>query len=365
LGDRVIDILKERLELQKQKNRYRITRALDDSLIDFCSNDYLGIGREGGVISWRGVAGASRLLGGDYPEINQLEHEMAQFFGFQHAILFPSGFQCNMAVISALAHRKIIFYYDELIHASLRDAIRCYAYTSIKFKHNRIDMLWDLYRRYGGPAIVVVESLYSMSGDFCNAPELSRFLIETNSYVIVDEAHTAGWFNTPNLLWYYSNLPHSNIIGIIVTLGKAFGCSGAVLLCDSLVHQSIINFGRAYIYTTRPHPAMVNIIKNAFYKVITAKEEREKLYETIKAFNTIIERNEHSPIFFHVCDCENTALWLSDHLIKHGYGVFCVRPPSAPRPGIRIVLHSFNTIQQIQGLMKQIKDFHLMHHSSQ
>ena len=238
-------------------------RSLEDPLPshapDFFSNDYLSLSTDCSLrdIFLRKVQAASparlfgstgsRLTTGNSSEFNALETAFKRFFGAPSALLFSSGFSANLAFISTVPRKGDVIIYDELIHASIRDGIRVSSRPSYHFSHNSVAsfekcLLGALQNhpqitRGNSTVFVVVESLYSMDGDFCPLTEIVE-LVETfvpagHAHVVVDEAHTSGICG-PNGTGYVSHLGLNDRVHTKVhTFGKGWGFHGG-MCCSSL-----------------------------------------------------------------------------------------------------------------------------------
>ena len=233
-------------------------RCLDDPLPsyapDFFSNDYLSLSTDPSLrdIFLRKVQEAaparlfgstgSRLTTGNSLEFNALETAFKHFFGAPSALLFSSGFNANLAFLSTVPQKSDVIIYDELIHASCREGIRGSSRASYRFAHNSVvsfeDCLLDVLQKHPqivqgtSSVFVVVESLYSMDGDFCPLTEIVE-LVETlvpagHAHIVVDEAHTSGTCG-PNGTGYVSHLGLNDRVHTKVhTFGKGWGFHGGM-----------------------------------------------------------------------------------------------------------------------------------------
>jgi 8-amino-7-oxononanoate synthase len=226
-------------------------RALrSGSGIDFTSNDYLGLAGSPRLAAAMmhalklGVpcgAGGSRLLRGNHPEHERLEHEAAGFFNAERVLLFGSGYAANLGILSTLPQRGDLVLHDEHIHASAHDGIKLGRAGATAFAHNDAGAAEDAiksWRRAGGAGTpwIVVESLYSMDGDFAPLADLRALAQASEAMLLIDEAHATGVFGEAGrgLAAQYEGSPE---ILVLHTGGKALGVSGALvagaaLLCD-------------------------------------------------------------------------------------------------------------------------------------
>ena len=240
-----------------------IIRCLDDPLPscgpDIFSNDYLSLSTDHSLRGFflRKVQAApperlfgstgSRLTTGNSSEFNALEAAFKQFFGAPSALLFNSGFSANLAFLATIPRKTDVIIYDELMHESCREGIRMSSRASYRFAHNSVASLeaclLSVLQKHPqiiqgtSTVFVVVESLYSMDGDFCPLTEIVE-LVETlvpagKSHIVVDEAHTSGICG-PNGTGYVSHLGLNDRVHTKVhTFGKAWGFHGGTT-CSSL-----------------------------------------------------------------------------------------------------------------------------------
>ncbi len=175
----------------------------DRDYTTFVSNDYLGLSQNRELIveamaEFENIgmgAGGSRLLGGDTALAHALENKLAAGFGTESALVWASGYQTNLGVMSVLADKDTIVFADRFIHASWIDGIRLADTRLQRFRHNDMSHLESLLQRYRGKctrAIILVESLYSMDGDFAPLSDLMRLKTDYDTLIVIDEAHAFG-----------------------------------------------------------------------------------------------------------------------------------------------------------------------------
>ncbi|KAG8699277.1 hypothetical protein FRC09_006714 [Ceratobasidium sp. 395] len=252
-------------------------------LVDFSSNDYLSLStheplRRHYLRSLERApqilgSGGSRLLDGTRPAHLELEQRLAQFFSSPArpltALLFGSGFDANAALFSSLPQPGDIILYDELIHASVHDGMRASRVSSsrrIAFKHNSVRDLTakiqDALREMNGNGTIFVglEALYSMDGDLAPLVEIcdivEALIPAGRAYIVVDEAHSTGIYGRGRGMVEHFGLWERVHIRLH-TFGKAMASSGAVVICDALTREYLINYARSFIFTTAPTVASV------------------------------------------------------------------------------------------------------------
>ncbi len=257
----------EIIESLKQKGNYRQFPSVDsserDCLIDFTSNDYLGLARRSDLREafyadpWTTrlplSAVASRLLALDQKMFHRLEASVEALFPNRCALLFNSGYHANTGILQALADRDTLIVADRLVHASIIDGIRLSRAEFTRFRHNDFGQLRDILRRQqkaGRHVIVVVESIYSMDGDKADIEGLIRIKNEFPDILLyVDEAHAFGVEGPGGRgLVAASSAPEAFDV-VMATLGKALASVGAFALVSPRMKEYLINTARSLIFS--------------------------------------------------------------------------------------------------------------------
>ncbi|MGB1248241.1 MAG: aminotransferase class I/II-fold pyridoxal phosphate-dependent enzyme, partial [Chitinophagales bacterium] len=232
--------IKQKIKERKDKNAFR-TLSVENDLIDFCSNDYLGLARSQELASRveeelqkctkkiNGSTGA-RTITGTLKLTQDLELFLAQFHGAKSALIYNSGYTANLGLFSALPYRGDTIIYDELIHASIRDGIGLSRANSFSFRHNDLSSLEKKLSLAKGNKYVAVESIYSMDGDVAPLLEVSSICKKYNAALIVDEAHSNGIFGEKGEGLVSELGLENDIFARVMTFGKAIGCHGAAIL---------------------------------------------------------------------------------------------------------------------------------------
>lgn len=343
--------LQQALTKRKKQGNYRQLKSYD-GFLDFFSNDYLGLAQYVPQIkSAPSFGGSSRLIAGTSSLILELEKELALHFSAPTALIFNSGFTANLGVLSTLPQKGDVVLYDSLVHASIREGLRLTNAKSYKFKHNNVDHLHVLLKKYSQQTcFVVVESLYSMDGDFAPLKEIEKLCNEYNVQLIIDEAHRAGVIQLEPTI-------NSDTIRI-VTFGKAYGSYGSCVLCNEVTRHYLINFCKTFIYTTAPTQHTVLDIQ---HKVLQQNSNiaRKQLQSNISFFRTLfVERYElksapNSPI--QTLYLDSLKLKVAEKALHdHQIGIKAIYPPTVPKgeERIRICLHAFNTKNEITHFFK-------------
>lgn len=351
---------------------YRLRHANDlGSKIDFASNDYLGAAKAfvpSFHINDKSNVRSSRMLFGQHNALSLLEENMAVFFGFQSAIVFQSGYQANVGLLSAFSGRNVHFYYDELIHASMHDGLRLGVNKRFVFQHNNYQELDSLLQKNASSAdinIILCEGLYSMDGDCSNANKITLVAEKHAAKIIVDEAHSSGIFGENGLgLWK----AHSSILAKVVTFGKAYGSEGAVVLCNAECKQFLYQYCRALIYSTAPSAAFCNGMSLAFNWVVSANNAREQLQSNIDFFReNLADKLKHKNNFPSVKESpvqvllmpKETLLEIEKKASENNMALKAIFAPSVAKgqERIRISLHAYNSSEEILQLCHLLNSF--------
>jgi 8-amino-7-oxononanoate synthase len=354
--------LQDKLNKRKQEGTLRSLSCLSEH-VDFYSNDYLGFSKLPQNTGQQKVSSGStgsRLISGTSNAALEAEVFLAKFFHAASALIFNSGYDANIGFFSAVPQKGDTVFYDEFIHASVRDGVRLSFANSFSFKHNDIVDLEMKLAKTEGVKYVVIESLYSMDGDFSPLVEIAELCVKSNTYLIVDEAHSCGVFGS-NGRGLVSELGlEKSVFARIVTFGKAYGLHGACVLGEQDLITFLLNFARSFIYTTALPPAVYeDISRNVSHPLVN--ENRLRLNQVITFFrdsirNVLLVSDEKSPIqLIRIGDVGQTQN-LSKILQENRLAVKPIYSPTVPigSEGIRICLHAFNTFEEVNRLVQTI-----------
>jgi 8-amino-7-oxononanoate synthase len=357
----------------KDNHRARTLKP-ENSLIDFCSNDYLGFARSASlkqsidteILNYpSGLNGStgSRLLSGNLNYAEDLEKEIAAFHNYEAGLLFNSGYDANLGLLSSLAQRGDTIILDELIHASAIDGARLSYANRYSFRHNDPDSLEAKLKQAKGNCYVVIESIYSMDGDTPPLLEILNITEKYGAYLIVDEAHAVGLY--PAGLVNELGL-QSRIFASVVTFGKALGCHGAIVIGSNLLRSYLINFARPFIYTTALPFHQLAAVKMAYQLLANANLQISGLKNNIALFKNQIEVNSAFPLLNSdsaiqciVLKSNDKAREVANILQIAGLDVRAILSPTvaAGTERIRICLHAFNTTNDLTLLTITINQF--------
>lgn len=352
--------LQQKLDERSQNGNLR-TLQVFESGIDFCSNDYLGLSQL--ELSSKEIpsnnGGSSRLISGTKQLHLDVELKLAQKFNHESALLFNSGYSANCGLFSAIGLKDTIFLYDERAHASIKDGLRLSFAKAYSFEHNKLSDLKRLLSKFQQQMVfVIVESLYSMDGDFAPLKDIAQLTQEFGAELIVDEAHTGGLFSDKGYCEYIS-LPTTPFARIF-TFGKAYGSHGACILSSKTVIDYLINFSRPFIYTTAlSYHHVLDIEKKVLHlelKTIQLKLQANISYFREKAKHLNLCSEDHSPIQSVIIPTNKAARAMEKKLQQDGIHVKAILSPTVAvgNECIRISLHSHNTKDEIDQLIKQL-----------
>ena len=343
----------------KMKNLRQLTIA--DEGVDFYSNDYLGLSKIKLTHIHSEKAGSSRLIAGNSELHGIVEAGIAKKYGSEGALMYTSGYVANLGLFSAIGFRNVVFLYDEACHASIKDGIRLSFAKGVSFRHNNLGDLERALNQYDSfEKIVIVESLYSMNGDFAPLKEINYLVQKFNAALVVDEAHSSGLFEDKGYCEYVGI--KDSIFARILTFGKAFGSHGACVLGNHKLIQFLINFSRPFIYTTAIGQYQLNRIKATVLDT-DIREYQHELQNNISYFrkkvNTkYLDSDAKSPIQMISINYFKDIFQTEELLKSNGLNVKVILSPTVPigKECIRISIHAFNTFEQIDILTNILKN---------
>lgn len=366
----VLQALAKRLDTRQQDGSLRSLRV-NGSLIDFSSNDYLGLARSSALRAairqaadqsasiYNGATG-SRLLAGQTELAADVETELAHFYRSEQALIFNSGYDANIGLLACLPQKGDTLLTDELIHASMIDGARLsYAFRH-RFRHNDLADLEQQLQQASGQVFVAVESVYSMDGDFAPLPELCTLCDQYGAALLVDEAHASGVYG-PNGEGRVAELGLQNrVLARVHTFGKGLGVHGAAVVGPMLLRDYMINFARSFIYTTALPPHSLLAIREAHRLVRHDSSVRQQLVEQLNYFQTQVVAQlpatrwtkSQSPIQCLLVSGNDEARRVASAGQQAGLDLRAILSPTVPigQERIRICLHAFNTTDELDRL---------------
>ncbi len=355
------------LNALKNANRFRQRKIWDNNLIDFASNDYLGLANDKKqlkkalklVNQYDTHAPKASMLVNGYHEIHKrFEQTLAELNGFEEGMIVGSGFLANMALIEALVRKKDMLFIDEDYHASGMMATGLLGDRVVKFKHNDpadLEAKIDAHQT-SGRKIIAVEGVYSMSGALCDR-EIFHIADEYEMLMIVDEAHSSGVIgkNLLGIFEHYNIKLHEKHIKM-GTLGKAYGSYGAYILASSHILSFLLNRGKPIIYSTAP--SLIDTAL-ALVNIETVAKKSNKYYERIQKRYKIIEKylgvQPQSLILPIQMPTNSTAIKMQQSLIKEGFLVGSIRQPTVEKPILRVIPRLGSSRKSLEKLFQNLK----------
>lgn len=353
------------LDAKKAQGLHRQLVTVDDNVIDFCSNDYLGLASKIDLmpIENQGLklgSTGSRLITGNSKLAEETEAIIAQFHKAEAALIYSSGFMANVGLMSCIAEKDDTIISDEYIHASIIDGIRLSYATKYRFKHNDLEDLEAKLQVAKNRIIVVVESIYSMDGDEGPLSKMADLCEKYGALLIVDEAHSTGIYgeNGAGLVCQYGL--ESRVYARVHTFGKALGFHGAAVVGSKILRDYLINYSRSFIYTTATPPSYYNQIQ-AIYNELP-HVDRTELFNLIQYFREKTRSlnvpiiDSFSPIQALIIGDNFKAKTIENQLLTQNLFVKAILSPTVPvgTERLRISIHSFNTKMEIDRLIQYV-----------
>lgn len=369
------------------RNRFAVKARMDNNLIrvgkklllNFCSNDYLSIASHPalkkafirGIQQYGTGSGASALVSGYYRSHQILEEKFAEFMERDRAILFNSGYHANLGTIVALAHRQSKIFADKLCHASILDSIRLSRAKCIRYLHNdvaHLEALMNSTTLKSKDSLLITEGIFSMEGDICPLDQLQKIAQKYQSLLILDDAHGIGVLGKHGRgTTEHYHLDQQHIPILVLPLGKAFAGMGAVVTGKHDLIEHLIQFSRTYRYSTALPPAIaaagiasLQIIEKENWRRHTLQSLIEFFIQQGKKFPLEFASDHLSPIKSILIGDNQTSVQIKEALMKHGFYVSCIRPPTVA-PGkacIRISINCTHRESDLVDLLDLIATYH-------
>lgn len=340
------------------------------NLISFASNDYLGLAAHPAVVAAAeaelrrtGVgAGSSRLVAGAFPAHESLERQLAQTLDAPAALLFPTGYQANLGVVTGLCGPEDLIASDALNHASLIDGCRLSRARVVVYRHADVSAARDALRTSGSfrRRWLITESLFSMEGDRAPLAAIAQAATEANAELIVDEAHAFGALGPAGRGCCAADAVTPAVR--VGTLGKAYGVHGGFALVSPTVRAYLLNRARTFIYTTASPPALAAAATAAL--ALAACDEgtrrRARLAElAARLADRLGLPRPAGPLLSLVLGSDQAATRAADDLQAAGLFVRAIRPPTVPEgtARLRLSLSAEHTDEDVARLAAALAPF--------
>jgi 8-amino-7-oxononanoate synthase len=342
-------------------------------VLAFCSNDYLGLAnapelveaaQEGARLYGVG-SGASPLINGHMTPHAALERRLAEFTGFERALLFSTGYLANLGVVPALAGRGDAIFSDRLNHASLIDAARLARAELNVYPHLDLSALEaSLAASRAKRKLVITDSVFSMDGDLAPLPGLLAIAERHGAWLLVDDAHGFGLLGPQGrgaAAHYGLDSPHLLVMG---TLGKAAGAAGAFVAGTENAVEWILQKARTYIFSTAEPPLIAHALLTGLRLIEQGDARRQHLAERIaqlrgslklKRWRLLKSETAIQPL---VIGDNAETMAVAHHLFERGLWVPGIRPPTVPAgtARLRITLSAAHTGAQVAQLVEALNE---------
>jgi 8-amino-7-oxononanoate synthase len=380
--------LQAQLNLRREEHLYRTrlnvasgcssTLSVEGrSLINFCSNDYLGLASHPDIsLALKQAAdlygtgsGASHLVSGHSVVHQKLEEQLAEYTGRPRALLFSTGYMANMGAINALVGRRDLVLQDQLNHASLLDGGRLSQADFKRYKH--VDMASLEQRLEQSSAerkLIVSDGVFSMDGNLAPLSEISTLAKKHNAWLMVDDAHGVGVLGPQGGgLVEQLGMNLKQVPVLVGTLGKSFGTFGAFVAGSEALIETLIQFSRSYIYTTALPPAVAAATLASLKIVRQESWRRDKLVQLVTRFRRGAEQiglqlgASNTPIQPVLINNDAKVMQVGQSLRDAGFLVGAIRPPTVPvgTGRLRITFSADHSEEQVDQLVAALDSLNL------
>lgn len=365
--------------LQKRKENANLRQLTNHfPKYDFSSNDYLGFAKSKSIADRAldiiktsseiniNSSSSSRLIRGNYALIDKAEQQLATFYETESALIFNSGYVANLGLLSSINTKNALVFYDELAHASIRDALQLSHGKAYKFKHNHLTDLKQKIqlqheRNPTKSIFVITEAIFSMDGDGPDLNQLLQLCKENECYLIIDEAHSNPMYALKDFL---NEHELSDVFARIVTFGKGFGVHGAAVLGSAQLKSYLVNFSRSFIYTTAISPQAVAAILAAHEHFQKDENQLGFLQENISQFRSVMHQLKLEKHFIEsytqIQSClisgNENVIKAAAYLQEKEFDVRAIKSPTVHKGSerLRFCIHSFNNPSEIEAVLKNL-----------
>ena len=380
--------LQAQLNLRREEHLYRTrlnvasgcssTLSVEGrSLINFCSNDYLGLASHPDIVKalkhaadlYGTGSGASHLVSGHSVVHQKLEEQLAEYTGRPRALLFSTGYMANIGAINALIGRRDLVLQDQLNHASLLDGGRLSQADFKRYKH--VDMASLEQRLEQSSAerkLIVTDGVFSMDGNLAPLREISSLAKKHSAWLMVDDAHGVGVLGQQGGgLVEELNMSVEQVPVLVGTLGKSFGTFGAFVAGSEALIETLIQYSRSYIYTTALPPAIAAATIASLKIVREETWRRDKLGLLIARFRSGAEQiglqlaESNTPIQPVLINDDEKVMHVGQKLRAAGFLVGAIRPPTVPvgTGRLRITFSADHSEEQVDQLVAALDSLNL------
>ncbi|MDR3326467.1 MAG: 8-amino-7-oxononanoate synthase [Rhodospirillaceae bacterium] len=370
-----LDINGQRRRLRSVEERVNRNLYLDGrQVLDFSSNDYLGLAQHPELISrsldftrkWGSGSGASRLICGNILPFIIIEEKLAHAKKAEAALVFASGFAANSSILKVLLDinvlgAKPLVYCDKLNHASLHQGCLCAGVSQIRFRHNDLDHLESLLikdQKEKCPRFIITETIFSMDGDRVDLTGLQILAKRFGAFLYLDEAHATGVFGENGFGLANGFAGHNCLV--MGTFSKALGSFGSYVVCTKVLRNYLINRCWGLIYSTALPPSVLGAIDAAIDLIPSMDSKRARLMMSAKKFRVSMINagfdigTSSTQIVPIILGSKTTKL--ANSLEENGLLGIAIHPPTVPSNSsrIRFTFSANHTDEQIDRLIATI-----------
>jgi len=375
---RELEGLKENGLLREIKDRDRaspqgrlISIGKRHCLLNFASNDYLGLANHPAVVEaakkalteFGAGAGASRLLSGGTTLHKKLETALARFKGTGSALIFNSGYSLNTGLIPAVAAEGDALFSDELNHASIVDGCRLSRAKKHIYRHKDVGHLEELIKKSDARRkVVVTDAVFSMDGDIAPLNDLYALCKAEGAALYIDDAHGTGVTGKGKGTLKHFGLKPVPFVIEMGTLSKALGSFGAFLTGPKETVGWAVNNARCLIYSTALPPSPVGAALKALELVGTDGARIERLWANRDMLLSALQRlgldtgESETPIIPVMLKDVQDALGMSRRLLAAGIYAPAIRPPTVKQPRLRLTVTASHTDEDIERLIRALNN---------
>lgn len=382
LNDMLADIARQNLTRRRvtvdgfvEAGQRLVTRVDGQTLVDFSSNDYLGLAHHPAIAAAMSAcaarlgagSGASHLVTGHGIEHERLEEELAEFTGRESALLFSTGYMANLGVMTALAGRGERVLLDRLNHASLIDGTLLSGARFTRYAHADADAAASALDQHPQEtAIVATDGVFSMDGDIAPLPRLAQVAAAHKAWLVVDDAHGIGVLGKHGR-GCTEELSPDEVPVLIGTLGKALGSFGAFVAGSRDLIEFLIQKARPYIYTTALPQPVAAATRKALEIARREAWRRERVLALTARFRSAARElgipllDSHTPIQPVLLGSSEAALRAQRELHNAGFRVVAIRAPTVAKGSerLRVTLSAAHTEAQVDALVEAINRAHV------
>jgi 8-amino-7-oxononanoate synthase len=378
LYNRIMQKLDDNKSLKLSRNKQTIHHKMnnqllinDKQLLSFTSNDYLCLSQNYNFIpnlnecveNYGTGSASSALISGFFNVHKNLEDQFCKIFNREASLLFNSGYNANIGILSTLANRDTTIISDKLCHASIIDGIILSRAKHLRYEHDDMESLEKYLSQTTGEKIVITESVFSMEGDICKIDKITVLVKKYGAFLIVDDAHGFGVIGENGMgILDYAKSP-DDIDCVVIPLGKSCASMGAVVMSNQIICEALNQFARSYIYTTNIPPIIAHISLQNLQKIIEEKDRIDKLKKIITYFLKKIKETDFqlvsydlTPIKSIIINGLDKLLCIQNYLHEKGILISAIRYPTVPigTERLRISLNSEHTEEQVDFLANSL-----------